>query len=234
MSQFLIPVTIAIVIFLSNLLAIGFFGKKVSEVFSKFKRYLVPFALGFSAVLLLTYILPRIFATAFTVYKDFWLVTALGAGFILFLLVEKLMFRDEARDKLPADLKFLHTSLYFMMSVLAGIVLFSLFFGKAVDAYMFAVPLFVMTLSGNISLNNIAKSDLDFSYILVSLAVPLGLILALVFIIPEFVLVVFYSIVTGWILFAILHTIFSRKLDFSFFNGVVLAFLLEVALHYLL
>ncbi len=233
MAQFMIPVVISLVIFLSNLSVLHYFAKSACILCSRFGRFLVPFGMGFSVVLLLFRLLPSTFRENLS--GSFMFLAAPTISFLVFFLLDHLIFRRVVKQKLTYDLKAVHGTILFFMNVLAGILLYNIFNTDKVLAYIFAIPLLFLTMTENSSFHLVNEREYEFVYVLGSLAVSIGVIVAIILPVAELFQQVIFSFLMGWFLFAFLQELLQKKERNYWFliQGFIFAFIGLYLLHML-
>ena len=174
-----------------------YFNEKLLKILHKYRISLISFAAGLSSSYLFLLLLPEVY-NGFLFLKQYTFLI-LFAGFISIHISEKYIYKHVKKIKIKHDVRTVHHITFFFYHFIIGIILVTLLQQSFREGFLFFIPIWLHTTISSIALTEIYKKikQKSFSKILLSASTLLGIIVALLFMIPTFIHYALLSLITG-------------------------------------
>jgi len=176
------------------------------------KEYrLISFAAGISISYLFLDLLPHTYEAA--IHLNEWIFVFLLLGFSLFHLMEKFIYKHADQDKLARELKEIHSVTFFVYYFLIGIVLKDKLQTSFFDGIFFLIPVSLHAALSTASLSRIHGEIRESMWIklILSFSTFLGVLFAILFLIPIVINNILISLIAGILLYIIIKEFLPEK-----------------------
>jgi hypothetical protein len=203
-----------------NMTILHYFGRGLCIVCSTAHRKLFSFGTGVVIAYIITTLLPRIYGHSGHLY--------FLAGFVLFLVLETVIYRKVGRDNLDHSLRFLHEVLIFIVHFIGGVIVFQLSRESFHSAIWFFVIFLFVAMSEDFSVHFLHGRERKLPQLVVSASFLLGILLSRPFGLASLPVEPIEGIVGGSLLFVITREAMGKddRSVLYFILGVILSVLL--------
>lgn len=167
---------------------------------------------SFTAGIFITYLFLNLFPH---LYLDSEYLTRLAlvfvlAGFSIFHVIEKYLYKHASKDRLRKDLREIHAIMFFIYHFVIGVILVSITATGFIQGALLFIPIFSFSVVSSISvkeIHNVVRENRAMKFLL-SISTPLGASLAMLFPLPT---ILYYGLL-GFIAGTLLYVIITESL----------------------
>jgi zinc transporter ZupT len=177
----------------------------------KMRWRIISFAAGISIAYLFLHLLPETYKAADHI--EGWVFVFLLAGFTIFHLIEKYVYRHAERERLVWDLKEIHSVSFFVYHFVVGVALTGKFEEGMVEGLLFLVPVAFHAGLSTASLSGIhgEMRERTLVRVLLSISTLLGVVFAALIRIPHALELSLVSFVAGVLLYIIVREFLPQE-----------------------
>jgi len=192
------------------------FGKPLCAVCSKSHRELRSLGAGAIISYIVINLIPKI-------HSQLGFHFFLG-GFVLFFLVETIIYKKVPRHELHHSLQLLHEGFIFIINFIGGAILFGLFEKSFDSALLFFLIFLLVSISEDFSLHSLHGKEKELPQLIVSAAFFLGILSSYLFKLDPDVLSAVLGIAGGSLLFVLTNEAVQKEKErklLYFMTGVI-------------
>ena len=180
-----------------------YFNERLLKKLHKYRISLISFAAGLSSAYLFLLLLPEVF-NGFMVLKNY-IFLILFIGFISIHISEKYIYKHVNKKRIKQDVRAVHHITFFLYHIIIGIILVTFLKQSFREGLLFFIPVWLHTTISSIALTEMHKKikQISISKILLSLSTILGIIIALLIMIPISIYYILLSLITGSLIYII-------------------------------
>jgi uncharacterized membrane protein len=174
-----------------------FFNERILSSLRKVRIDLISFAAGLSSAYLFLLLLPEVYQGSLILKEYTYLI--LFIGFISIHISEKYIYKHVNKKKIKDEVRAVHHTTFFFYHFIIGIILVTFFKQSFREGLLFFIPVWFHTTISSAALTELHKKikEKSITKVALSLSAILGMIIALLTMIPTAVYYALLALITG-------------------------------------